>query len=687
MAAPVLSYEGLGLVQGSGWLFRGLDIHIGQRDRLALIGRNGAGKTTLLKLIGGKIDADEGRRTIVPGTRVIILEQEPDLRGVATLRDYVMGGDDAPIDYEADAIADQLGINLDREAASASGGERRRAAIVRALAQDPDVLLLDEPTNHLDIAAIEWLEDWLKRFRGAFVVISHDRTFLTRLTKQTLWLDRGNIRRAEIGFGGFDAWTEQVYADEARNAEKLDAKLKLEEHWLLRGVTGRRKRNQGRLTKLVEMRAERAAMMGPQGSANLVTGTDDARSKIVIDAKHIWKSFPAVRPEPVEGRDAGAASETRTSTSLSANGGGEPRVIIRDLTLRVARRDRIGIVGRNGAGKSTLLKLLTGELEPDSGSIRFAKTLDAVVIDQQRSLMAPEKTVREVVTDGGDWIDVLGVRKHLHGYLKEFLFDPNMADAKIGSLSGGERSRLLLAREFARPSNLLVLDEPTNDLDLETLDLLQEVIGDYDGTVRRGRLRGLGAAARAAGRYGQALGDPPGGRTPAAPAGAREADVQGPARSRHAADRDRAARRPDRARRTDARRPRPVRPRPQALRRADAGDRDRARHQGGGRGALAGAGGTGGRSGVSAARVGQPSSPCAAWGGGPSAGWWRGRAQRSRIAATTRSSPLITSAAGMRSVSMPCSASTASRSRSRAGLSPMSCAAPSTSIANFACGQ
>jgi len=452
MAAPVLSYEGLGLVQGSGWLFRGLDIHIGQRDRLALIGRNGAGKTTLLKLIGGKIDADEGRRTIVPGTRVIILEQEPDLRGVATLRDYVMGGDDAPIDYEADAIADQLGINLDREAASASGGERRRAAIVRALAQDPDVLLLDEPTNHLDIAAIEWLEDWLKRFRGAFVVISHDRTFLTRLTKQTLWLDRGNIRRAEIGFGGFDAWTEQVYADEARNAEKLDAKLKLEEHWLLRGVTGRRKRNQGRLTKLVEMRAERASMMGPQGSANLVTGTDDARSKIVIDAKGISKSF------------------------------GE-RTIIDNLTLRVARRDRIGIVGRNGAGKSTLLKLLTGELEPDSGHIRFAKTLDAVVIDQQRSLMAPEKTVREVVTDGGDWIDVLGVRKHLHGYLKEFLFDPNMADAKIGSLSGGERSRLLLAREFARPSNLLVLDEPTNDLDLETLDLLQEVIGDYDGTV------------------------------------------------------------------------------------------------------------------------------------------------------------------------------------------------------------
>ncbi len=452
MAAPILAFEDLGLVQGSGWLFRNLDIHIGPRDRLALIGRNGAGKTTLLKLLGGSVIADEGRRTIVPGTRVVILEQEPDLRGFATLRDYVMAGDDAPVSYEADSIADQLGINLSREAGSASGGERRRAAIVRALAQDPDVLLLDEPTNHLDIGAIEWIEDWLKRFRGAFVVISHDRTFLTRLTKQTLWLDRGAIRRAEIGFGGFEAWTEQVYAEERRQAEKLDARLKLEEHWLLRGVTGRRKRNQGRLTKLHEMRAERASMIGPQGSANLTTSSDDTKSKVVIDAKNVTKSYG-------------------------------DRTIIGDLTLRVTRGDRIGIVGRNGAGKSTLLKLLTGEIEPDSGTIKLAKTLDAVVIDQQRSLMAPEKTVREVVVDGGEWIDVLGVRKHIHGYLKDFLFDPNMVDAKIGSLSGGERSRLLLAREFAKPSNLLVLDEPTNDLDLETLDLLQEVIGDYDGTV------------------------------------------------------------------------------------------------------------------------------------------------------------------------------------------------------------
>ncbi|MES1976069.1 MAG: ATP-binding cassette domain-containing protein [Pseudomonadota bacterium] len=452
MAAPILAYENLGIIQGSGWLFRGLDIHVQPRDRLALIGRNGAGKTTLLKLIAGKIEADEGRRTIVPGTRVILLEQEPDLANFPTLLDYVLSGDDAPARHEAEAIADQLGIDLSRESASASGGERRRAAIVRALSLEPDVLLLDEPTNHLDIAAIDWLEGWLGRYNGAFIAISHDRTFLTRLTKQTLWLDRGTVRRAEIGFGGFEAWTEQVYAEEVRNAEKLDAKLKLEEHWLLRGVTGRRKRNQGRLSKLHEMRAVRASMMGPQGTANLTIGTDDVRTKTVIDVKNVTKRFG-------------------------------DRTIIKDLTLRITRGDRIGIVGANGAGKSTLLKLLTGELAPDEGHIRLAKTLNAIVIDQQRSLMAPDKTVREVLADGGDWIEVQGVKKHVIGYLKEFLFEPGLVDAMIGTLSGGERSRLLLAREFARPSNLLVLDEPTNDLDLETLDLLQEVISDYDGTV------------------------------------------------------------------------------------------------------------------------------------------------------------------------------------------------------------
>ncbi len=452
MAAPVLAYEGLGLRQGGGWLFKDLDLYIQPRDRLALIGRNGAGKTTLLKCIAGTIDTDVGRRTIVPGTRVVLLEQDPSLADFTSLRDYAMSGDDAPAAHDVDAIADQIGIDLDRPAATASGGERRRAAIARALAMDPDVLLLDEPTNHLDLAAIAWLEDWLSRFRGAFVAISHDRTFLRRLTKSTLWLDRGAIRRAEIGFGGFEAWTEQVYAEEARAAEKMDAKLKIELHWLERGVTARRKRNQGRLAKLGEMRAARAAMLGPPGVAKLGMATDDVRTKMVIDAKGVTKRF------------------------------GERR-IVKDFTLRVTRGDRIGVVGANGAGKTTLLKLLTGEMEPDEGTVARAKTLDMIVVDQQRKMLEPDKRVRDILADGGDWIDVRGSRKHIGGYLKEFLFDPGLVDARIGTLSGGERSRLLFAREFARPSNLLVLDEPTNDLDLETLDLLQEVISDYDGTV------------------------------------------------------------------------------------------------------------------------------------------------------------------------------------------------------------
>jgi len=452
MAAPILSYEGLGLIQGDGWLFRGLDVYVGERDRLALIGRNGAGKTTLFKCLADLVETDEGKRTIVPGTHVVLLEQDPPMAGHATLEEWVLHGPDAPEPHEAAAIADQLGIDLARPVATASGGERRRAAITRALAQQPDVLFLDEPTNHLDLKAIEWLEDWLKRFKGAFIAISHDRTFLTRLTNSCLWLDRGQLRRAEIGFGGFDAWTERVYDEEARAAEKLDAKLKLELHWLQRGVTARRRRNQGRLAKLHEMRAQRAAMLGSAGTAKLALAKDDVRSKTVIDADNVAKSY------------------------------GE-RPIIRDFSLRIQRGDRIGIVGPNGAGKTTLLKLLTGELEPDSGTVSRAKTLSGIVIDQQRKLMDPAKRVKDVLANGGDWIEVRGHKKHIKGYLKEFLFDPAIADAPIGSLSGGERSRLLLAREFARHANLLVLDEPTNDLDLETLDLLQEVIADYDGTV------------------------------------------------------------------------------------------------------------------------------------------------------------------------------------------------------------
>ncbi|GMM94038.1 ABC-F family ATP-binding cassette domain-containing protein [Qipengyuania sp. MTN3-11] len=458
---PILSLEGIALQQGGKWLFGGapgedaapLDLHIGARDRLALIGRNGAGKTTLFRLIKDRIEPDRGARKVKPGTRIVLLEQEPDLSGHATLMDWALTGEHPPAIHEIEAIAGQLGIDMETPVEGASGGEIRRAAIARALAQDPDLLLMDEPTNHLDLSAIDWLESWLDRYKGAFLVISHDRTFLKRLTRATLWLDRGTMRRKEVGFGGYEAWEEQVYAEEARAAEKLDAKLKLEAHWLERGVTARRKRNQGRLERLWQMRAQRASMISGGGTAKLKLATEeDFKSKSVIVAENIAKSY-------------------------------DGRAIIRPFSLRIQRGDRIGIVGANGAGKTTLLKMLTGELAPDSGKVDISSKLTGVMIDQQRKLLSPDKTVREVLAEGGDWIDVQGHRKHVQAHLKDFLFDPRIVETKVGILSGGERSRLLLAREFAKASNLLVLDEPTNDLDLETLDLLQEVIADYEGTV------------------------------------------------------------------------------------------------------------------------------------------------------------------------------------------------------------
>ena len=456
MPEPILTLENAGLRQGGNWLFRGLDLTIDARDRLALIGRNGVGKTTLLKLIAGEIDLDEGRRAVSPALSIIRLEQDPALTGFATLGDYVRAGANAPPDHRLESVASRLGADLDREAATASGGERRRAALVRALASEPGLLLLDEPTNHLDIAAIEWLESWLERYNGGFVSISHDRTFLTRLTRNCLWLDRGALRRAEVGFGGFEEWSERVAAEEAKNASKLDTKLKQEEHWLLRGVTARRSRNEGRLAKLIELRAARKAMTTGDAVAKIATTSDDGKTKVLIDAQHVALAF-----------------------------GGRP--ILRDLSLRVRRGDRIGIIGPNGAGKSTLIKLLLGQLEPDSGQIKRAKTLNPTVIDQRRQRLDAEngvgKTVRDVLADGGEWLEVNGVRKHVAGYLKEFLFDPSVIDAPVDGFSGGERSRLLLAREFATPSNLLVLDEPTNDLDMETLDLLEDVLDGYAGTV------------------------------------------------------------------------------------------------------------------------------------------------------------------------------------------------------------
>ena len=389
MAAPVLAYENLGLIQGSGWLFRGLDLHIGARDRLALIGRNGAGKTTLLKCLADQIETDEGRRTIQPGIKVVLLEQDPSVAQFETLLDFALAGG-APA-HEVEAVADQIGLDLHRPADTASGGERGAAAIARAIALAPDVLLLDEPTNHLDLAGIDWLEEWLGRFTGAFIAISHDRTFLTRLTRSTYWLDRGRLRRAEVGYGGFEAWTAQVYAEEARSAEKLDAKLKLELHWLERGVTARRKRNQGRLAKLGEMRAARAAMLGPAGTAKLGLQNDEVRTKTVIDAEHVGKRF-------------------------------DERAIVKDFTLRIQRGDRIGVVGANGAGKTTLLRLLTGELEPDEGKVTGEDALGGDDRQQRACSIrqaGPRRPRRRRRLDRG-----ARDQEARPGLFEEFLFEP-----------------------------------------------------------------------------------------------------------------------------------------------------------------------------------------------------------------------------------------------------------------------
>ena len=460
MAAPVLSLESISALVGAETLFSDVDLHIGPRDRFALIGRNGVGKSTLMRLLSGAQESDGGTRRLIPGVSVVYLEQEPKVARFATLRDFALApvddGDETPLPGPAahvvDSLAGELNLDLDRSSASASGGEARRAALVRALALEPSVLLLDEPTNHLDITAIDWLESKLQAFKGAFLIISHDRTFLTRLTRAMLWLERGRLRRRDIGFGGFDDWQEQVFAEDERAAEKLDAKLKQELHWLARGVTARRRRNQGRLERLNAMREQRRAMMGQGGTAKLALADDRQQARVVIDADGISKTYGT-------------------------------RTILKPFSLRILRGDRIGIIGGNGAGKTTLLRMLTGDLAPDTGHVRIAKTVQMVSMDQQRALLVPGKRVKDIIADGSDWIDVRGERRHIAGYLKEFLFDPKLAEAPIESLSGGERARILLAREFARESSLLVLDEPTNDLDLETLDLLQEVISDYEGTV------------------------------------------------------------------------------------------------------------------------------------------------------------------------------------------------------------
>jgi ATP-binding cassette subfamily F protein uup len=453
MAPPLLHLKDIHLTFGGTPLLEGAELMVGEGERLCLVGRNGSGKSTLLKIAAGLIEADGGERFAQPGATVRYLPQEPDLSGHGTVLAYVEAGL-APGDdpHRARYLVEHLGLIGDEEPGRLSGGEARRAALARVLAPQPDILLLDEPTNHLDLPAIEWLETELKGLRSALVLISHDRRFLETLSRATVWLDRGVTRRIDRGFGQFEAWRDAVLEQEERDRHKLDRKLAMEADWLRYGVTARRKRNQGRLRDLHALRQQRREQRSATGSVKMAVTEGKVSGKLVIEAVNVSKAY-----------------------------GG--RTVVRDLSMRVARGDRIGIVGANGSGKTTVLGLLTGQLAPDDGTVRLGANLEMVTLDQRREDLDPDETLTDALTGGGDTVFVAGERKHVVSYMKDFLFSPEQARTPISRLSGGERGRLMLARALARPSNLLVLDEPTNDLDLETLDLLQEMIADYPGTV------------------------------------------------------------------------------------------------------------------------------------------------------------------------------------------------------------
>lgn len=456
MAAPLITLDGIGVVTSSGPLFDGLDLALGAEDRLCLLGRNGAGKSTLLKLLAGLVAADSGRRAASPAANIIYLAQEPDLSGHATLADYIAAGlpPDAREDrYRVEAALDEIGLAGDAAPAILSGGERRRAALVRAFLGAPDLLLLDEPTNHLDLPAIAWLEDRLAAFRGGFLVISHDRAFLGRLAQGVLWLDRGRLKRFDGPFAQVEDWMETEFAQEGQAQARLDKRIAEESRWAREGISARRKRNQGRLRRLESMRAERRSHIPRQGTAALEAAEAQASGRKVIEVEHLSKSFDA-------------------------------RVILQDFSIRIHRGDRIGIVGPNGAGKTTLVRLLLGDIAPDSGTVRLGTKLELLIIEQDRSSLDEDATPWEMLTGSeADQVMVRGQPKHVVAYLRDFLFTSQQAKAPVRSLSGGERNRLILARELAKPSNLMVLDEPTNDLDLETLDLLEDMLADYDGTL------------------------------------------------------------------------------------------------------------------------------------------------------------------------------------------------------------
>jgi ABC transport system ATP-binding/permease protein len=458
MAPPIIALKGATISFGQRELFAALDVGVARGERACLVGRNGCGKSTLLKAMAGLIDLDAGERFVQPGARVSHLAQETPATGDTTVAQHVEAGAPAAPLHQIEEILSRLQLDGARTLASLSGGEARRASLARALAGGPDALLLDEPTNHLDLPTIEWLERYLANYAGAVLLISHDRAFLTRISSRTFWLDRGRLRVLDRGYGAFEPWSDTILEEEEKVLTKLDKRIESETEWLGRSITARRKRNEGRKRRLFEMRAARANWVGAAGSAKLAAATEDSRSRLVIEAEELTKSF-------------GGAD-------------GTPRLLVKDFSTRIMRGDRIGIIGPNGAGKTTLVRLLTGQLEPDAGTVRVAKTINPAYFDQRRASLDPAKTLwNTLAPDGGDHVLVRGRPRHVVAYLRDFLFDERQAKTLVGSLSGGERNRLLLARTLAQPSNLLVLDEPTNDLDVDTLDLLQEVLDDYEGTL------------------------------------------------------------------------------------------------------------------------------------------------------------------------------------------------------------
>ena len=442
------------LTLGGKPLLEGVDLSVSPGARLCLVGRNGSGKSTLLKIAAGEIDFDAGERFLQPGASLRYLPQEPDFSDFTTVMAYVEAGL-SPLDdpYFARQLLEGLGLTGEENPARLSGGEGRRAALVRALAPQPDILLLDEPTNHLDLPTIVWLEEKLAGLRSALVLISHDRRFLQDLTRETVWLDRGRTRHLDSGFRDFEAWRDRELEEEERQRHKADRKIVAEEHWLRHGVSGRRKRNVKRLGDLHKMRAERRQRVAPTSEVRLEASEAQLSGKLVIEAVKIGKSY------------------------------GE-RVIVEDFSTRVMRGDRLGIIGANGAGKTTLVNLLTGNLAPDAGKVRLGAGLAMATLEQSRASLDPAATLQDALTGGGsDFVEINGERRHIVGYMRDFLFAPEQARTPVGKLSGGERGRLMLARALALPSNVLVLDEPTNDLDLETLDLLEEMLADYPGTL------------------------------------------------------------------------------------------------------------------------------------------------------------------------------------------------------------